>query len=329
MRDVAKRAAVAPITVSRVLNNSGYVSAELRARVEQAAAELHYVPNMLANSFRSSRTHTLALVLTDITNPFWTSVARGVEDTAHAQGFNVILCNTDEDEQKQAQYLSMLMRRRVDGVLLVPVTSSGEAVRPLLTQKIKVVVLDRRLTGVAVDVVRGASIEGARHLTEHLIELGHRRIALLTGPERVSVSTERAAGYRQALEQAGIESEPGLIRYGRFTADSGEQMTREVLALRPTALVAANNFIAMGALRALRSAGLRVPDDLSVVVFDDLPESYAAEPFLTVAAQPVYELGRTAAALLLKRIAEPSVEEPQEIVLPTQLIVRASSRAVR
>lgn len=166
IRDVAERAAVAPITVSRVLNNSGYASAAVRARVERAAAELHYVPNMLAHSFRSSRTQTLALVLTDITNPFWTTIARGVEDAASAQGFHVILCNTDESEAKQAQYLSMLMRRRVDGVLLVPATGSGEAVQALRSQHIQVVVLDRRLTGVAVDVVRGASTGGVRMLTD-------------------------------------------------------------------------------------------------------------------------------------------------------------------
>lgn len=331
VRDVAKRAAVAPITVSRVLNNSGYVSAEVRARVEQAAAELHYVPNMLAHSFRSDRTHTLALVLTDITNPFWTTVARGVEDVASAEGFNVILCNTDENEAKQAQYLSMLMRRRVDGVLLVPATSSGDAVRALQAQHVKVVVLDRRLSDVAVDVVRGASTGGARTLTDHLLQLGHRRIALLSGPENVSVSQERAAGYRQALEQANVAVDPALIRFGRFTVDSGDEMTRCVVSLspRPTAIVAANNFIAMGALRALRNLGLRVPDDLSLVVFDDLPESYTGEPFLTVAAQPAYDLGKTAAALLLKRIAEPGADNPQEIVLPTQLIVRASTQAPR
>lgn len=328
IRDVAKLAGVAPITVSRVLNNSGYVSAQVRARVEEAAAELHYVPNMLAHSFRSDRTQTLALVLTDITNPFWTTVARGVEDVASAQGFNVILCNTDESEAKQARYLSMLMRRRVDGVLLVPATSSGDVVRVLQAQHIKVVVLDRRLTGVAVDVVRGASTQGAAKLTGHLLQLGHRRIALLDGPENLSVSKERAAGYQSALEQAGVAGDPAMVLFGCFTVDSGDEMAQALLALspRPTAFVAANNFIAMGALRALRRAGLCVPGDLSMVVFDDLPDNFSGEPFLTVAAQPASELGKTAATLLLKRIAGPATYEPQEIVLPTQLIVRASTQ---
>jgi LacI family transcriptional regulator len=328
IRDVAERAGVAPITVSRVLNNSGYVSAEVRARVEQAAAELHFVPNMLAHSFRSNRTNTLALVLTDIANPFWTTVARGVEDVASEQGYNVIFCNTEESEAKQAQYLSMLVRRQVDGVLLVPAVSNDEAVRMLQAQRVKVVVLDRRIAGGAVDVVRGASTEGARRLTEHLLQLGHRRIAVLAGPEAVSTSRERVAGYCRALEQAGVPPDPKLVHYGHFTIASGSTMTRGLLGQspRPTAIFAANNFIAIGALRALREAGLAVPEDVSLVVFDDLPESYTWEPFLTVAAQPAYELGKTAATLLLRRIMEPGEAEPQEIVLPTQLIVRASTR---
>lgn len=330
IRDVAERAGVAPITVSRVLNNSGYVSAEVRARVQEAAAALHYVPNLLAHSFRSNRTHTLALVVTDITNPFWTTVARGVEDVASQQGFHVIFCNTDESEAKQAKYLSLLVRRRVDGVLLVPASSNGDAVRALQAQRVKVVVLDRRIDGGGVDVVRGASTDGARRLTEHLIQLGHRRIALLSGPASVSVSKERVAGYSQALAQAGLEIDPDLILYGPFTVEGGYAMTQTLLARRPlpTAIFAANNFIAGGALRALRGAGLRVPEDLSLVAFDDLPDTYIWEPFLTVAAQPAYELGKTAAALLLKRIAEPAQEEVQEIVLPTTIVVRSSSQAL-
>jgi LacI family transcriptional regulator len=331
IRDVAARAGVAPITASRALNNSGYVSEDARARVEKAAAELKFVPNMLARSLRSQKTHTLALVVTDIANPFWTTVARGVEDVANAAGFHVIFCNTDESEAKQERYLSMLLRRRVDGVLLVPATSSGAAVRMLQAQRVQVVVLDRRVPGSAVDVVRGASTDGARRLTQHLIELGHRRIAIFSGPESVSVSRERVAGYTQALAAAGIEADPSLVYHGPFTVEGGFAMAQALLArpaLQATALFAANNFIAIGVLRALREAGLRVPEDISLVVFDDLPDTYTWEPFLTVAAQPAYELGKTATTLLLQRLAEPAQGEPQEIVLPTELIVRASTRAV-
>lgn len=331
IREVAKRAGVAPITVSRVLNNSGYVHPETRARVEQAAADLRYVPNMLAHSFRSNRTRTLALVLTDITNPFWTTVARGVEDVASEQGYTVIFCNTDESPAKQEQYLDMLLRRRVDGVLLVPAESNDAhgraAIHALQAQAVTVVVLDRRIDDVAVDSVRGDSVGGARQLTEHLLALGHRAIVCLSGPENLSVTRERVAGYRQALAAAGLPVADDLIAYGCFTVDSGHAMTRVMLQRvpRPTAIFAANNFLAIGVLRALREAGLHVPDDLSLAVFDDLPASHIAEPFLTVAAQPAYELGATAARLVLTRLGQAQAMPVAELVLPTQLVVRAST----
>lgn len=327
IRDVARRAGVAPITASRALNASGYVSAATRARVEAAAAELNYVPNMLANSLRSNRTHTLALVLSDISNPFWTTVARGVEDAASRSGFTVIYCNTDADERKQAQYVSMLLRRRVDGVLLVPASSSSESVRALQAQNVKVVVLDHLLKDVAVDIVRGDSCEGARRLVNHLIALGHRRIALLTGATDVFTAQERAAGYRQALHAAGIPCDERLVLFGAYTVASGAALAERVLALdsRPTAIFAANNFLAAGALRTLYRHGLRVPADVSLASFDDLPIDYLVEPFFTVVKQPAYELGARAAELLLVRIHAPAGKPCQEIVLPTELVVRAST----
>lgn len=331
IRDVAKRAGVAPITVSRVLNNSGYASPETRARVERAAAELNFVPNMLASSLRSNQTQTLALVLSDITNPFWTEVARSVEDEAHRHGYMVIFCNSDEDEGKQEQYLNLLLRRRVDGVLLVPASSSGAAVAALRAHRVQVVVLDRRLPGVEADLVRGDSVGGAHELTAHLLGLGHRRIAVLAGPADVSVVGERVAGYRQALAGAGVAGDDELILYGRFTVESGHEMAQTLLARPqpPTALFAANNFLAIGALRALYAAGLRVPDDVSVAAFDELPYTELRAPFLTVEAQPTRELGSIAVRRLLDRIAEAAQGLPPapcaEIVLPTRLKVRAST----
>lgn len=332
IKDVAKLAGVAPITASRVLSGSGYASPETRERVEKAAAELNFVPNMLANSLRSNRTHTIALVLSDITNPFWTAVARGAEDEANRQGFIVIFCNTDENEAKEKQYISMLLRRRVDGVMLVPAASSADSVVAMQEQKVQVVILDRRVPGVSVDIVRGDSNGGAYALVRHLLALGHRRIAVLSGPSSVSVSHERVAGYLAALAEASVEPEHELFFYGKFTVESGYAMTQAALALqpRPTALFAANNFIAVGALRALHDAGLRVPEAMSIVAFDDLPISFAPqESTLTVAAQPTYELGRMAAEILLRRIAEPASGPIAEIILPTELILRGSARPLQ
>ena len=235
---------------------------------------------MLANSLRSNRTQTLALILSDISNPFWTTVARGVEDEASRCGFTVIYCNTDAGEQKQAQYISMLLRRRVDGVLLVPASSSAESVRALQAHDVKVVVLDHVLQGVNVDVVRGASCEGARSLVNHLIGLGHRRIALLTGPAELFTAHERALGYCEALQAAHIPVDERLMLYGSYTVESGAALTESILQLQPlpTAIFAANNFLSAGALRTLYRHGLRVPADMSLTSFDDLPFEYLLNP---------------------------------------------------
>ena len=315
------------MTVSRVINNSGYTSREARARVEAAIAELGYVPNALARSLRFKQTKTLALVLSDITNPFFTTIARGVEDVASRGGFNVIFCNTDESEDKQAEYLTILVQKQVDGVLLVPARSSEGPVAYLRSRKVPVVVLDRRVPECETDDVRGDSEQGAFDLTRLLLNLGHRRIAILSGPLEVSTAADRVAGYRRALAESGQDSDSTLVLHGRLRQEGGYQMTQQVLALtpRPTALLAANNFIAIGAYRALRDAGLRVPQDMAMVAFDDLPPALILEPFLTVAAQPAYEMGQRATELLLARLAGTAPAECQEIVLPTEIIVRRSS----
>ena len=326
LRDVAKRAGVAPITVSRVINNSGYVSAQTRARVEAAVEELGYVPNRLARSLRLKHTNTLALVVTDITNPFWTTVVRGVEDAANEAGFTVILCNTDESEAKQDAYLQVLLQKRVDGILFVPASGAAEPVNRVQKQGIPIVVLDRRVPGTQVDVVRGDSEGGAYQLVRHLLGLGHRRIAALSGPEGVSTAVERVSGYRRALREAGLGEGAEQVCYGQFTQPSGYQVAQEALERRPqpTALFATNNFIAIGALRALGDAGLRVPEDISLASFDDLTSALAIEPFLTVADQPAYEMGRQATKLLTDRLSGLAGNGYKEIVLPAKLIVRRS-----
>jgi LacI family transcriptional regulator len=327
IRDVARRAGVSAITVSRVVNNSGYVSEKTRAQVEAAIAELKYVPNRLAQSLRHKQTDTLALLVTDITNPFWTTVARGVEDVANEEGLNVILCNTDESETKQDNYLNLVLQKQVDGVVLVPVNEHCEVIQWIQEQDVPVVVVDRRVTQFCADVVRGDSVGGAYQLVRHLLELGHHHIALLNGPADVSTAIDRAEGYRKALTDAKLAFDPRLITYGEFTLQSGYEMAQRALSFtpRPTALFAANNFIAIGTLRALHHAKLRVPEDIAVVGFDDLPSEIVVEPFLTVSSQPAYEMGRRATALLLDRIAGEAPEEWQDLVLPTELIIRRST----
>jgi LacI family transcriptional regulator len=328
--DVARIAGVAPITVSRVINNSGYVSPETRARVEKTIADLGYVPNRLAQGLRSKQTHTLGLVITDITNPFWTTVARGVEDATHAAGFNVILCNTDESEDKQEKYVRVLLQKQVDGFIIVPARSSDDAVSLIQNANVPLVVMDRKV-GIPVDTVRCDSVDGAYKLVKHLIELGHKRIAVLSGSESVSTAVDRVQGYRKALEESRLPVDESLIHAREFTQVAGYAMMEQIISQqpRPTAIFAVNNFIAIGAFKALTDMNLRVPDDISMVAFDDLPPALVMEPFLTVAAQPAYEMGHRAATLLLDRLSGNLPEDYQVVVLPTELIVRASTSAVQ
>jgi LacI family transcriptional regulator len=330
LNDVAKLAGVSTMTVSRVVNGSGYTSPAAQARVNQAIAELGYMPNVLARQLRSSRTKTLALVVTDITNPFFTTIARGVEDAARAQGYAVMFCNTDESVEEELDYVRVLIQRRVDGVLLVPATDSSGSLELLQQHGLPVVVLDRRPRSAQVDEVRADSEGGAYIVVRHLLDLGHRRIAVLAGPESVSTSADRVSGYKRALAEAGIDAGPQQILFGQYTEASGHAMTEQVLAAseRPTAIFAGNNFIAFGAMQALREAGMEIPDDMSIVVFDDLPQGWIL-PFLTVMSQPAYEIGKRAAEMMLERLASDEPIEPRTIVLPSSLIVRRTSAPPR
>src|SRR5664279_1882790 len=222
LNDVAKRAGVSPMTVSRVINNSGYIHQKTRAKVEEAIAELGYVPNALARSLRFKQTKTLALVLTDITNPFFTTLARGVEDVASERGFSVIFCNTDESREEEAEYLNVVARKQVDGILLVPAFSSRDSIDFLRDCAIPFVVLDRRIPGLKVDIVRCDSELGAYQLTRHLLELGHRRIVALSGSPAVTTAADRITGYRRALAESGLDDL--AVEYsGEFAVESGYQ----------------------------------------------------------------------------------------------------------
>jgi LacI family transcriptional regulator len=327
--EVARRAGVSAMTVSRVVNRSGYASPATRARVEQAIAELGYVPNAVARHLRSKRSKTIALVVSDITNPFFTTIARGVEDAAAPRGYAVMFANTDESESEEIEYLRMLAQRQIDGVLLVPAGSSAAPFRLLHGQEIPVVVIDRRVVARKVDEVRCDSEQGAYELVRHLIGLGHTRIAVITGRRNISTSTDRVVGYERALREAGLPISPELVAYDSFSLEAGYRQARRILETepRPTAIFATNNFLAFGALRALREADLRIPGDLSLVTFDDLPAGWHDDPFLTVLAQPAYELGRRATELLLGRLEGERPAKRQVVLLPGELIVRRSSGA--
>ncbi len=335
IHDVAGRAEVSSATVSRYLNNSGYVGKKTRVRIEQAIDEMQYVPNSLARSLHSKTTHTLGLLLPDIVNAFWTGVARGVEDEAREWGFNVILCNTDSDLTKQKDYISILLQKQVDGLVYVPLSRESHASLENLLQVerhgVPFVVLDAPVEGIAADTVLVDSRRAARELIHYVIDCGHKRIAFLTGHKGHFTAEERLTGCFEALAEAGIQPDPDLIYYTTYDEPGGYQMASRLLKVipLPTAIFTGNNMIALGTIKALREAGLRVPQDISLVCFDDIPQASLIDPFLTVASQPAYEIGQCGTRMLLQRISGQAPAEPQTVVLPAEIIVRKSCAVLK
>jgi LacI family transcriptional regulator len=264
--------------------------------------ELSYQPSALARGMRSQTAQVIGLILPDIGNPFFTSLARAIEDTAHENGYGLLLCNSDEDPDKEQRYAEIMLAQRVAGVILIP--ASMDLCEPLQMRDIPLVCVARPIPECPVDTVLLDSEAGSRMVTEHLIELGHRRIGLIVGLWDAIVSQERFQGYKRALEDASIPFDPDLVRYGGLTEDGGYHGALELLepGNHPTALFVTNNDMALGALRAIQASGIQVPHDLSVASFGDMPGFSLFRPSLTVVQQPVYELGLEAANLLLRRI---------------------------
>lgn len=330
MEDVAERAGVSVTTVSHVINRTRPVSEELRTRVLAAMDELGYRPNLLARSLRRGRTHTIGMILPDNVNPFFAEVARGVEDTAFGQGYSVVICNTDGDLDKESFYASLLAEKRMDGIIFVAAGGSAEQVRALQDRGMLVVVVDRELPEVAVDQVLTDNAHGGYLATRHLIELGHRRIGCITGPSDVTPSAERVTGYRRALEEAGIPIDERIIVRGDFQCESGYRVAQHLLTLAqpPTAIFACNDLMAIGAISAAVSLGYRIPEDISVVGFDDIRLSSYTNPPLTTVHQPIYEIGVLATTILLERMKDRTMP-PSRRVLETHLIVRQSTAPPR
>lgn len=323
--EVANRAGVSKMTVSRVANGSARVSSQTRNAVLAAIDELGYIPNRVARGLTGQRLGLLAVIVPDLENPFFTRIVRSVEDVANANGRTVILGNSDEQLQREAAYLEAFAALQVDGVLL---GATGDASAPYVARVqragVPVVLIDRRVPGIQADVVVGAAMEPARFLTEHLLDHGHVRIGMVAGPSSASTSRDREAGYRQALADRGLQPSADLVQGEGFTRAAGLAAGRALLrrADRPSAVVAANSFLAFGVIAAARELGLEVPDDLAVVSFDDY-EITAGEPFLTCADQPAADIAQAATRLLLERIAGAD-GLPRTVVVGTELRVRTS-----
>lgn len=330
IKDVAQHAGVSIATVSRVLNGAAGVEPRRAERVRAAIAALQYQPSRAARNLRVNRSQIIGLLISDIQNPFFTALVRGVEDVAQVNGYSVILCNSDEDTRKERQYADVLCAEGVAGVIVAPTRARHRSLQIFHDRGIPVVAIDRRVDDRRVDLVVVDNVRGACEAVAHLIANGHRRIGAIVGPATLSTATERLAGYREALRGAGLPHDPVLERSGSFKEESGLMLAEQLLDLVPPidALFTANNLTTLGALAALQRRGLRVPEDIGLVAFDAMPWAMLAGISLTTVDQPVYELGSTAASRLLDRVRAGKAVARQEIMLATTLHVRRSSAPI-
>ena len=326
IKDVAARAGISYTTVSHVVNATRPVSEQVRRKVEAAIAELGYVPSGVARSLRARATGTLGLLVPNASNPYFAELARGIEDHAERNGYSVILCNSDDDIDKQLRYLRVLLERRIDGLIVATVASDAAFAQALANLQVPLVLVDRSLEGVSADQLRVDHEQGAYLATRHLLELGHRRIVCIGGPASTQVAQLRAAGYQRALDEAGVAAQ--AVVDCPFTSPAGHAAAQMLLAAepRPTAIFAGNDMIALGVLRAAAERGLQVPQQLSVVGFDDIEVSRYLHPALTTVGQCIGALGEQVAARLLERIRTPDLAVTQRLIEPI-LLLRESSAA--
>ncbi len=329
IEDVAKRAGVSKSTVSHVLNNTRYVSPELTEKVQNAMNALNYhSPNAIARSLKMQKTYTIGLIVSDITNMFSPFLARGLEGIASRKGYNVIVSNTDEVLEKEQEQINSLIEQRVDGVVISPTGKDDSKIDLLKEQEIPFVFLDREIKSVQADFVTSKNRQGGYKATQYLLEHGHRRIGMILGPDCITTSEKRFAGYKEALSDYGVDFDEDLVSRGNYKLQGGQRATKKLLELEnsPTALFSINVMSNFGALKAIRQAGFECPYDMSLVGFDDVPWFDTLRPPLTVVSQNPYEMGRLAGELLFGRLENDKSEKYQTVKLDTELKVRKSVR---
>jgi LacI family transcriptional regulator len=330
LKELAARAQVHPSTVSRVANNDPglRIAATTRTRIEALLRETEYRPNGVARGLKLRQTLVLAVVIPDITNPFFAALFRGIEDGATPRGYQVLLCNTDGIPERQRAHLHSLAARRVDGVILASTFLKDPAVRWLRHQRTPYVLVNRFSEEGADPFVGSDDVVGATLATQHLIGLGHLRIGHLAGQPTVSTGVLRRKGYQAALAEAGMAADPDLVVESGFVEEGGAQAMDQLLSLKrpPTAIFAVTDMTAIGAYGAARKRGLRIPQDLAIVGYNDIPLAGRLIPGLTTVHVPIHEFGSVAARMLLEQI-ETGVLTPRRVVFAPQLVIRGSSRA--
>lgn len=325
--DVARRANVSISTVSRTITQTGKIGEKTQEKVREVMRELGYKPNRVARRLRAQggKRHLIGLIIPNIQNPFFADLARGVEDVAYKNNFAVMLCNYDEDPQKELFYLDVMQAESVDGIILPPAHEDDPDVLRVKQSGIPVVCVDRSLNDPTIDKVEVDNEQGSFDAVAHLLKKGHRRIGLISGPGDSSTGRERLEGYRRAHAEAGIPVDETLIRFGNYKQESGREIAEALLAVShpPSALFACNNLMLVGAIETIFALKLKIPEQVAIIGYDDLPLAAVFDPPLTVVQQPAYEVGQRAAELLFRRLENPASEVTRLQLKPT-LIVRGS-----
>ncbi len=324
--DVAKLAGVSASTASRVFSGRGYVANQTRQKVLQAAKELGYTPNHIARSLRLHRTKMIGLLISDVENAFYSTIAKNVESAAKEAGYHVVLCNSNDDPEEETEYLNLLEMIQVEGLILTPTAKNHQVLVRLQQKGISVVQIDRQVEGLHADAILVDNEAGAASAVSHLIEAGHERIGILSGSVEVTTGKQRLAGYERALREHGIPLQPELVRSGSFRHDHAIEDARALINIdpAPTAIFAANNILAEACLSVFAELGITVPCDISLVAFDDIKWMSMKKPLITTVHQPIAEMARSAAALLLKRLKNPDPMPPNEMIFQPTLIIRES-----
>lgn len=325
IKDVARLAGVSVATVSRVINSKGYVNSETKDKVEAAIEKLHYKPNAVARGLAGKNTGTIALILPDISNPFFPEMARGVEDIARSAGYTVILCNSDDQGDKERNYIEILKQKFIDGLIFASHTLQPEDIKHISENGIAMVVLDRAPAKAGYCLVRSKNYEGAKQAVQHLLDQGCEKIAHIYGPQETITARERLKGYEEMVRDQPWYS-PSLMVPGNFRLDGGMEAVELLLQRHPDVdgIFAANDLMAIGALKQLTKLGIPVPEQIAICGFDGIGLTEITEPELTTVAQPIYELGASAARLLINKI-EGLTTEDQIVELDVQLISRQST----
>lgn len=326
--DVAREANVSIATVSKVINNTGRIGEKTRQRVLQVMKELDYQPSLVASALTGKSTYSIGLLIPDLANPFFAELARSIEDRGHELGYSIVMCSTDYRPEKESKYISLLKQKSVDGFILASGFQNDAVIRDLLNLKIPIAVLARDVSTVSVDTVTVDDFIGGYNATQHLLDLGHQQIGAIQ--LNLEVGRERTRGYRHALQENGLEYDEKYVLFGPSSVEGGKQMGLKMLqaAERPTAIFAGNDLVAIGIIQAARELGLSIPDDVSVVGYDNTILAAISNPPLTTVAQPFHDMGRQVMDLLIEEIKGEKKGKKRVVMLP-ELCVRESTKRIR